>query len=194
MKDRVITHFRAHVELMDGILRDGGLQAKVAEVSGVIATAFRNGRRLFLFGCGGSAADAQHIAAEFINRYGFPRPSLPAIALTTDSSILTAVGNDDSFEHIFSRQVEGLVREGDVVMGISTSGTSPSVVQGLAAARAKGAVSILLTGEQKRETAGAADYVVNVPSRSTPLVQEAHIMIAHAICGIVEEDLCHGSH
>jgi D-sedoheptulose 7-phosphate isomerase len=193
MTNYIDSHLRAHTELMDRILRDHDLWERVDAVSWAIIRAYRNGRCLFLFGCGGSAADAQHIAAEFVNRYRLPRAGLPAIALTTDSSILTAVGNDDSFENVFSRQVEALVREGDVVMGISTSGRSPSVLRGLAVAKARGAISVLLTGEQVREIPDVTDHVINVPSRSTPLVQEAHSMIAHIICGSVEEELSHGS-
>lgn len=193
VKDYAEAHVRAHLDLVDRILLDAELRAAVKAVSRAIAGAFRQGHRLFLFGCGGSAADAQHIAAEFINRYGFPRGSLPAIALTTDSSILTAVGNDDAFEHVFSRQVEGLVQEGDVVLGISTSGTSPSVVRGLEAARVRGAMPVLLTGEKVKSIPGVTAHVISVPSGSTPLVQEAHAMIAHIICGMVEEEICHGS-
>ena len=180
-----------HQEVIRKISEDEVLKNKILKISALLVHAYKNNKRLYIFGCGGSAADAQHIAAEFINKINFPRQSLPAIALTTDTSILTAVGNDDEFANIFQRQVEGLVTENDIVLGISTSGTSESVVRGLMAAKEKKAITLFFTGEKVKEIPGVTDYVINVPSKSTPNIQEAHIMIAHMVCTLVERELFH---
>jgi len=192
VKDRILKDMKDLIRVMETIAASGDLQDKIGQIAGIILTAFKKGRRLYLFGCGGSAADAQHIAAEFVNKMFMLRPALPAVALTTDSSVLTAIGNDDTFDHVFSRQVEALVKEGDVVMGISTSGSSESVILGLRAGRERGATTILLTGGSPNHHRDIADHVVRVPSTSTPRIQEAHIAIAHIICTIVEEDSLHG--
>ena len=191
MKHDIDRYIAQHQETIAKIAGDAELKNKILAVSDLLVRAYRHNRRLYIFGCGGSAADAQHIAAEFINKINFPRSSLPAIALTTDTSILTAVGNDDEFSNIFKRQVEGLVTKDDVVLGISTSGTSESIVRGLKAAKAKGAVTVFFTGEKMREIPGATDHVINVPSKSTPFIQEAHILIAHMICTFVESEMFH---
>ncbi len=180
-----------HHEVIRNISQDEIVKNKILKITDLLVHAYRNNKRLYIFGCGGSAADAQHIAAEFINKINFPRQSLPAIALTTDTSILTAVGNDDEFANIFKRQVEGLVMEQDVVLGISTSGTSESVVRGLRAAKERNAITLFFTGENVKEIPGVTDYVINVPSKSTPHIQEAHIMIAHMVCTFVERELFH---
>jgi len=191
MRRDIDNHIEKHQELIQAISQDDELKKNIQFFADSIISCFKRNNRLYLFGCGGSAADAQHIAAEFINKINFPRQSLPAIALTTDTSIMTAVGNDDEFSNIFKRQVEGLVAEGDVVIGISTSGTSESIVRGLKAAKEKKAITILFTGEIVRNIPGVTDYVLNVPSKNTPLIQEAHIMIAHILCTIVESNLFH---
>lgn len=191
MKHDIDQYIAQHQELIGRVAGDAALKKKILEVSDLLVHAYKHNKRLYLFGCGGSAADAQHIAAEFINRINFPRPSLPAVALTTDTSILTAVGNDDEFANIFKRQVEGLVTENDVVLGISTSGTSESIVRGLKAAKVKGAITVFFTGERVKEIPGATDYIINVPSKNTPFIQEAHIMIAHMICTFVESEMFH---
>jgi len=180
-----------HQDVIRKIYQDVVLKEKIDKISDLLVHAYRNNKRLYIFGCGGSAADAQHIAAEFINKINFQRQSLPAIALTTDTSILTAVGNDDAFSNIFRRQVEGLVNEQDIVLGISTSGTSESVVQGLKAAKEKKAITLFFTGEMVKEIPGVTDYVINIPSKYTPSIQEAHIMIAHMVCTFVERELFH---
>jgi D-sedoheptulose 7-phosphate isomerase len=182
-------YIKQHEKVITKIFHDADLKKKILFIVDILVQCYKNNKRLYLFGCGGSAADAQHIAAEFINKINFFRPSLPAIALTTDSSIITAVGNDDEFSNIFKRQVEGLVAENDVVIGISTSGTSESVVRGLKAAKEKKAITILFTGETAKNIANITDYVINVPSTNTPLIQEAHIMIAHIVCTLVESEL-----
>jgi D-sedoheptulose 7-phosphate isomerase len=157
-----------------------------------IAAAFRKGNKLLIFGNGGSAADAQHMAAEFVNRFLLNRPPLPAIALTTDTSILTAAGNDFSFEQIFVKQVQALGKLGDIALGISTSGTSPNVVKALAAAKELGLTTAALTGGLNIPPHGVAqfsDTLLNVPSASTPRIQEAHLWIEHLLCEIVEQML-----
>ena len=189
MKPDIKNYIRQHEDTIYKISQDEVLIKKIRIISDTLVQCYKNNKRLYLFGCGGSAADAQHIAAEFINKMNFNRPCLPAIALTTDTSIMTAVGNDDEFSNIFKRQVEGLVTENDIVIGISTSGTSESVVRGLKAAKEIGAITILLTGEVIKNIADVTDHVINVPSKSTPLIQEAHIMIAHIVCTLVESEL-----
>lgn len=184
-------YIRQHQDLIQKISEDKDLKNRIVEISALLVHAYRNNKRLYIFGCGGSAADAQHIAAEFINKINFPRQSLPAIALTTDTSILTAIGNDDAFSNIFKRQVDGLVTEGDIVLGISTSGTSESIIRGLKAAKAKNAITLFFTGEKVKGIPGITDYTINVPSPKTPFIQEAHIMIAHMVCTFVECELFH---
>ena len=192
MKDRILQNISGHMEVMASLADDDELIGTIGEATRIILGSLRAGGRLFLFGCGGSAADAQHIAAEFVNRMNRERAALPAVALTTDSSVITAIGNDDSFDHIYSRQVEALTRQGDVVMGISTSGESESVLLALRVARERGATAILLTGCRPGSFTRTADLVIRVPSDSTPRIQEAHITIAHIIATIVEEEFFHG--
>lgn len=150
----------------------------------------RNGHKLLIFGNGGSAADSQHIAAEFVSKFNMDRNALPAIALTTDTSILTSVSNDYSFKNIFSRQIEALGREGDVALGISTSGNSPNVINGIKKGKEMGMKTVGFTGQDGGELKDVVDYCFRVPSNSTPRIQEVHITIAHSICGIIEEQLC----
>ncbi|QDT66749.1 D-sedoheptulose-7-phosphate isomerase [Calycomorphotria hydatis] len=153
----------------------------------------RNGGKSLLFGNGGSAADAQHVAAELVNRLRFDRPAMASIALTTDTSVLTCVGNDASYEMVFARQVEALAKPGDIVIGISTSGTSKNVVKGLEAAREAGAVTVGFTGAAGREKmAPLCDLCVAAPTNDTARIQEAHIFLWHVICGAVESTLFNG--
>jgi D-sedoheptulose 7-phosphate isomerase len=147
---------------------------------------------VLVFGNGGSAADAQHLAGELVGRYLKDRRALPAIALTTDPSIVTAVGNDMGFEVVFRRQVEAHGRKGDVAVGISTSGRSPNVIAALEAARANGLVTVALTGEGGGKLQGRVDHLIDVPSLDTPRVQEVHGLVVHLLCQIVEEELSAG--
>lgn len=149
--------------------------------------ALKNGKRIYFMGNGGSAADSQHLAAEFVGRFKKERRGLPAVALTTDTSILTSVGNDYDFQNIFSRQVEALVNEGDVVVGISTSGNSKNVVNALTTAKEIGAVTIGLTGAGGGVMNELCDVCIKVPSKVTARIQEGHIMIGHIICELVDE-------
>jgi D-sedoheptulose 7-phosphate isomerase len=161
----------------------------VLDAAAAIITSMRTGGKLLLFGNGGSAADAQHVAAEFVGRFQRERPAMAAIALTTDTSILTAIGNDYAFERVFARQIEALGRKGDVALGISTSGASPNVVAALDAARSLRLQTIAVTGGDGGAVGRAAAIHVNVPSASTARVQEVHRTLLHVICDIVERDL-----
>ena len=154
-----------------------------------IVSAIKNGNKIILFGNGGSAADAQHIAAEFIGRFELERESFPAIALTTDSSIITSLSNDYSFDLVFSRQCESLVQKNDVVIGISTSGNSKNVINGLKTAKKIGAYTIALLGNSGGEITNIVDITLEVDSTSTPRIQEAHRTIYHIICELVEKNL-----
>lgn len=155
-----------------------------------IVESFQRGNKIMFCGNGGSAADAQHVAAEFINRFRFDRGPLPAIALTTDSSVLTCIGNDSAFEHIFARQVEAFADQGDILVGISTSGASANVLKALDAAKACGAVTIGFTGKNGKETLGKrCDYCLIVDSIDTARIQECHEFIWHVICGMVERTI-----
>lgn len=153
---------------------------------------FRSGGKLLIFGNGGSAADAQHVAAEFVNRFKINRRPLPAIALTTDSSVLTSIGNDFSFDLIFVKQIQALGKPGDLALGISTSGNSPNVVQAIAAAREMNLRTVALTGGSANsggKLGALADLVLNVPTDSTPHIQETHLWVEHILCELVEKEL-----
>jgi phosphoheptose isomerase len=161
----------------------------VSDAAGVIAAALKHGGKLLAFGNGGSAADAQHVAAELVGRFQRERRALAAIALTTDTSILTSVANDYQFDRVFARQVEGLGKPGDVALGISTSGNSPNVLAAFVAARAAGVRTIALTGRDGGAIGNVADVHINVPSASTPRVQEVHRTLLHVLCELVEDEL-----
>ena len=169
-------------------VRDGGPGA-VIQAARAVRAAHASGGRTLIFGNGGSAADAQHMAAELVNRFQRERPPVAAIALTTDASIVTSIGNDYGFDRVFARQIEALGRPGDVALAISTSGGSANVVRGLDAARKQGMTTIALTGRDGGEVGRMADIHVNVPDGSTARVQEVHRTLIHAICELVESDL-----
>jgi D-sedoheptulose 7-phosphate isomerase len=162
------------------------LIARIAEFAQRSAAAIRSGGKLVFFGNGGSAADAQHLAAELVVRLRTERPSLPALALTTNTSVLTAAGNDYGFERIFSRQMESLVGPHDVVVALSTSGTSPNIVKAIETARARGSFLVALTGETGGALAGKVDILLDIPSRDPQRIQEAHITIGHIVCSLIE--------
>lgn len=162
---------------------------RLVKVIDVITAALKKGNKILLFGNGGSAADAQHLAAEFVNRFLIERPPLPAIALTTDSSVLTSIANDYEFNEIFSKQIRAVGQPGDIAWGLSTSGNSPNVLKGLEAAKKIGMTTIALTGRDGGAIAKAADYPLNVSSNLTPRVQEAHITAGHVICEMIDYKL-----
>ena len=176
-------------QIEDSIKLKGYLQKEaknLVAMADLLINAFRKGNKVLLFGNGGSAADAQHIACELAGKFYLDRAPLPAIALTTNTSALTAIANDYSYEEIFSRQLKALVREGDIVIGISTSGKSPNVLRGIEEAKRLGAITIAFTGRRGR-LKKLADYVLSVPSVDTPRIQEAHITAGHIICYLVEK-------
>ncbi|MCG2773055.1 MAG: D-sedoheptulose 7-phosphate isomerase [Desulfobacterales bacterium] len=176
--------FNESIELKQRVLEAQGPQ--VVAAARLLAQVFQAGGKVLIFGNGGSAADAQHLAAEFVNRFQVERPPLAALALTTDTSILTAVANDYDFRQVFPKQVRALGRPGDLSWGISTSGNSPNVVAGLDAARELGLKTLALSGGDGGPVAAAADFALIVPSRNTPRVQEVHITIGHALCDLVD--------
>ncbi len=161
----------------------------VVRAAEAMASALRDGHTVLLFGNGGSAADAQHIAAEFTNRFEIERPPLAAVALTTDTSALTAIGNDYGFDEVFEKQVKALGRRGDVAIGISTSGSSKNVVRALEAARGRGLVTIGFTGQGGGKMAALCDHLFRVPSPVTARIQETHITLGHTLCALVDEIL-----
>ncbi|MBP2654179.1 MAG: gmhA [Firmicutes bacterium] len=168
-------------------LQENSLTA-IEELSKYCCQALSDGHTIFFMGNGGSAADSQHLAAEFVGRFQKERRGLPAIALTTDTSILTAVGNDYGFDKVFSRQVEALVRAGDVVVGLSTSGNSPNVVKALEVAKEAGAVTVGMTGRTGGKMADICDLCIKVPADITARIQEAHILIGHIVCELVDKE------
>ncbi|MCK4532659.1 D-sedoheptulose 7-phosphate isomerase [bacterium] len=184
-KDKIKQGLQESIEINNCIIKDQiGLLEKIVQV---VVKAFRRKKKIVFFGNGGSAADAQHLVAEFVCRFKKDRISLPAVALTTNTSLLTAIGNDMGFESIFSRQIEALVNAGDVVVGISTSGNSPNVLKGIKCAKEKGAITIAFTGSKGRKLSKLADFCFTVPSPDVPRIQEFHIMVGHIICELVED-------
>ncbi len=159
----------------------------VEAVADAFISALRAGRVLYFFGNGGSAADAQHLAAEFVNRFAIDRRAFPSLALTTDSSVLTSIANDAHFDRIFSRQIEALGRPGDVAVGLSTSGRSPNVLEGLRAARARRMVTVGWTGEDGGPMRRLCRLLIRVPSRTTARIQEIHILVGHILCQLVDD-------
>jgi len=166
-----------------------GQSLAVEAVAIAFVAALRSGRTLLFFGNGGSAADAQHLAAEFVNRFAADRPALSALALTTDTSVLTSIANDADFSRIFARQIEALGRPDDVAVGISTSGRSVNVLEGLRAARGRRLVTVGFSGETDGAMRDLCDHVIRVPSRTTARIQEVHIVVGHILCQIVDEIL-----
>lgn len=185
VRDRI----QRNIEVKQALLIDSGFHDLVAQVAMQIVKSLRAGGKLFFFGNGGSAADAQHLAAEFTGRYLKERRALPAIALNVNSSSLTAIGNDYGFDLVFARQLEALGREGDVAVGISTSGSSRNVLRALEVAKSKSMCTVALTGGSGGSMRSVADYTICVPSEETPRIQECHILTGHIICEITEQVL-----
>ena len=171
---------------------DTALCDTARKIADVIASALRGGHKLLIAGNGGSAGDAQHIAAEIVGRYKKDRPAYAAIALTTDTSALTAIGNDFGFEQVFSRQVEGLGRRGDVLLAITTSGRSPNILAALKAARQQGLVTVGFTGAKGSAMAASCDHLLVAPSDDTAVIQQIYLTFAHGICDVIEQTLMHG--
>jgi D-sedoheptulose 7-phosphate isomerase len=171
---------------MAALEADSKLQDTLAAAANACIDALKHGRKILLAGNGGSAADAQHIAGEFVSRFAFDRPGLPAVALTTDTSILTAIGNDYGYEKLFSRQIQALGQAGDVFIGYSTSGASRNILAAFEQARAHGLRCIGLTGNRGGPMLELCDHLLAVPSADTPKIQEGHLVIGHILCGLVE--------
>jgi D-sedoheptulose 7-phosphate isomerase len=187
MENIILKRFKESTEVKTRFLKEN--LPKLIDGIKLISHAFEEGNKIFFFGNGGSAADAQHLAAEFVNRYIMDRPPLPAIALTTDTSILTSVSNDIAFNEIFAKQLRALAKEGDVAIGISTSGNSSNVIKAFEVAKEMGMKTVALTGNDGGMLAKIADISLTVPSTSTPRIQEAHILIGHILCEMVEHYL-----
>ncbi|HEV3501281.1 MAG TPA: D-sedoheptulose 7-phosphate isomerase [Bradyrhizobium sp.] len=186
-------HFERSLAALTLMTQDAALLVTARAIAGVIIAALRTGNKLLIIGNGGSAADAQHIAAEIVGRYKQDRPAYAAVALTTDSSALTAIANDYGFEQVFARQVEGLGQRGDVLLALSTSGRSPNILAALRSASERGLVTIGFTGA-KGETLGAhCDHLLVAPSDDTPVVQQIHLTVAHGICDEIEQTLMRGT-
>ncbi len=184
---RIRGSIQASITAKQSLLNDADWIATVARVSAVLVEALKQGHKLLVFGNGGSAADAQHIVAELVGRFAFDRPPLPALALSVNSSSMTAIGNDYGFDLVFSRQIQALGRAGDVALGISTSGNSANVVQGVLIARELGLHTIGLTGAKGGKLKDAASHCISVPSEETPRIQECHILVGHILSELVEE-------
>ena len=189
---RVTELMKASIATKQSMLSSSDLVATVAKVSEILVASLRQGNKVILFGNGGSAADAQHIAAELVGRFAFDRPALPALALSVNSSCVTAIGNDYGFDHVFSRQIEALAKAGDVAVGISTSGNSPNVAKAVLAARQMGLRTVGLTGASGGTLAKSAEFCICVPSEDTARIQECHILIGHIISELVEKEIFPG--
>jgi D-sedoheptulose 7-phosphate isomerase len=185
-KDPITAHLKLSCEALERAAQDAGLLDTARRIADLIAGALRGGHKLLIAGNGGSAADAQHIAAEIVGRYKKDRPAYAAIALTTDTSALTAIGNDYGFEQVFARQVEGLGRRGDVLLALTTSGRSPNILAALKAARQQGLVTIGFTGGKGAAMAASCDHLLVAPSDDTAVVQQIHMAFAHGICEVIE--------
>jgi len=189
LEEMVCDRIRRSIDVKQALLRDEAFSWLVIQAALQIVKAFRAGGKVMFCGNGGSAADAQHLAAEFTGRYLKERRALPALALHTNTSAVTAIGNDYGFDLVFARQVEALGKEGDVTVGISTSGNSPNVLRALEAAKSKSIYTVALTGASGGKMKDVADCAIRIPSEETPRIQECHILTGHIICEIVEEML-----
>lgn len=187
MKKYITSQIQETQRVMSTMLADEALLARVEAAAQACVASMKTGNKVLLVGNGGSAADAQHIAGEFVSRFAFDRPGLPAIALTTDTSILTAIGNDYGYEKLFSRQVQAHAQKGDVLIAYSTSGKSPNVMMALQEARSRGVVCIGMTGNRGGPMQELCDHYLDVPSSDTPKIQEGHAVLGHIICGLVEQ-------
>jgi D-sedoheptulose 7-phosphate isomerase len=187
MQGKIESLIRASIDVKEKLLKDEAMLQQIDTVVDLITNAFRSGKRLYFCGNGGSAADAQHLAAEFSGRFYMNRKALPAEALHCNTSYLTAVANDYSFDVIYERMVDGIMDKGDVLVGLSTSGNSPNIVLAFEAAARKGVHTIGFTGSSGGKLKNSSNYLFNVPSDTTPRIQESHILIGHIICQLVEE-------
>ncbi|WP_310438981.1 D-sedoheptulose 7-phosphate isomerase [Sulfuricurvum sp.] len=192
MKNYIIKQIADSAATKQAILENDDLLDTIVTVAQACVEVYRKGKKTILAGNGGSAADAQHIAAELVGRYGFDRPSIPSLALTTDTSNLTAIGNDYGYDKVFSRQLEGMAQEGDLFIGISTSGNSQNIITAFESARDRGVTTVALVGRDGGKMAAMADFAIIIPSNATPRIQESHILVGHILCDIIEKELFGG--
>ena len=187
MKSYIKQEIAKSADLLSRMLADEPLMTELEKVAHGCVTALRSGGKVLFAGNGGSAADAQHLAAEIVCRFAYDRPGLPAFSLATDSSVMTAIGNDYGYEQLFARQIQAVGVDGDVFVGITTSGKSPNILRALSAAGNKGLVTVGFTGESGGDMVGLCDFCIRIPSRETAKIQEGHIVLGHILCGIIEQ-------
>jgi len=188
-ENKLKNYIQSSIDVKHQILNDTSFMLQLNKVCELCVETFNNGNKILLGGNGGSAADAQHIAAEFVSRFRFDRPALPSISLSTDTSMLTAIGNDYGFSKLFSRQLEANGQAGDIFIGITTSGKSENVIEAVEYCKKVGITSVVFTGKDDCKLSSITDFYLPVPSNQTSLIQESHIMIGHIICGYVEDVL-----
>jgi D-sedoheptulose 7-phosphate isomerase len=186
-KDPIADHLALSLTALERVVKDAGLLAAARKIAEVIVGTLRAGNKLLIIGNGGSAADAQHIAAEIVGRYRHDRPAYAAIALTTDTSALTAIANDYGFEQVFARQIAALGKRGDALLALSTSGRSPNILAALTAARERGIVTIGMTGSKGEKLGALCDHLLIAPSDDTPVIQQIHLALGHGICEAIEQ-------
>jgi D-sedoheptulose 7-phosphate isomerase len=192
-QDLIAAHLKLSLAALERANGDAAMLATAGSITDAIIAALRAGKKLLIIGNGGSAADAQHIAAEIVGRYKKDRPGYAAIALTTDTSALTAITNDYGFEQVFARQVEGLGQRGDVLLALSTSGRSPNILAALRKAREQGLITIGFTGSKGEAMGAACDHLLIAPSDDTPVIQQIHLAVAHGICDEIEQAMIGGT-
>ncbi len=189
MKEYIKNHIRSSCDIKENIFKDDKILSEIRCVAEKTIEIYKAGNKVLIAGNGGSAADAQHIAGEFVSRFYFDRPGLSAIAITTDTSIITAIGNDYGYEKLFARQIQANGVKGDIFIGISTSGNSKNIIEALNACKDNGIISVGMTGAGGGKMKEYCDFCIEVPSSETPRIQESHILIGHIICAIVEETI-----
>jgi len=188
MKEKIQKAFEESINVKAQFIDSKNVE-KIFQIAKIIANAFNDGKKLILFGNGGSSTDASHLASEFINRFKIERPGLPAISLNTDMAVITSIANDYDFSEVFARQLKALAEEGDIVIAISTSGNSPNILKAMNVARKRNLTTIAFTGTKGERFASQATYAFIVPSEDTPRIQETHITLGHVLCQMVEEIL-----
>lgn len=194
MENYILQEFQKTKRLFEKIISDKKLHEDIIKISEICYNSLKNGGKIMFCGNGGSAADSQHLAAELVSKLSYDRPALNAIALTTDTSALTAIGNDYGYLYSFSRQIDAIANEGDILFGISTSGRSKNVIEAIKSAKSKNVITIGLLGQDGRDIGDLSDYQINIPSNSTPKIQEGHIATGHIICALIEEKFFGKSH
>ena len=188
-QDLIRRNISDSITVKQELLQNDAIMVDITKVADLIVETFNNGNKLLFCGNGGSAADAQHLAAEFSGRYYLNRPPLHAEALHTDTSFMTAVSNDFSFDEVYARLIQGIGKQGDILIGMSTSGNSKNIIKALEEAKKKNIITIGFTGKANGNMKPYCDYLINIPSDDTPRIQECHLMLGHAICELVEKEL-----